>query len=123
MLSNYLFQGYTAEVFDHVWLNHEIILSDWIVLEFKEKCIKKFKIPSASLNEIISHLRRGIKIIIPEGSPPNLCSDSDDNNILHIAKYAHSETIITGDNDLLKMNPFEKIEIISPREYKLRFLV
>ncbi len=123
LLSNYLFQGYTAEVFDHIWMNHEIILSDWIISEFSEKCVKKFKIPSSTVTEILNHLRQGVQIINPDGKLPTLCTDVDDNNILHVAQYSQSQIIITGDNDLLKLIRFEDTEIISPREYKLRYLL
>lgn len=123
LLSSYLFQGYTAEVFDHVWLNHEIILSEWILAEFREVCSRKFKIKEIEILEILNHLRAGSKVYQPKGVPPNICPDPDDDNILHIAEFSKADWILSGDSDLLKLKQFQKIEIISPREYKLKFLV
>ncbi|XDD49963.1 putative toxin-antitoxin system toxin component, PIN family [Leptospira sp. WS92.C1] len=78
---------------------------------------------SKDINQILNHLRKGVKILNPAGDPPTSCSDPDDNHILHITEYSKSQMIITGDNDLLKMVPYKSIEIISPREYKIRFLL
>lgn len=123
LLSYYLFQGYTAEVVDHVLLFHETIISDWIYAEFQEKCKTKFKIQKNDLSDILSHIRRGIQILIPNNPLPTSCSDKDDNHILRIAEFSKSKMILTGDKDLLVMNPYKSIEILSPREFKLRFLV
>ncbi|MDF3818926.1 putative toxin-antitoxin system toxin component, PIN family [Leptospira sp. 96542] len=123
LLSNYLFQGYTADVFEHIWLNHEIFLSDWILNEFKEKCQNKFKISTILINEILKHLKQGSKIVNPTGTIPIECQDPDDNNVLHLAKFINANFIITGDKDLLNMKPFNTTEIISPRDYKIRYLI
>ncbi|TGM86568.1 putative toxin-antitoxin system toxin component, PIN family [Leptospira licerasiae] len=123
LLSSYLFQGYTAEVFDHIWLNHEIILSEWILKEFREVCSRKFKIKESEILEVLDHLRGGASVYQPKGLPQKVCADPDDDNILHIAEFSKSDWILSGDSDLLKLKQFQKIEIISPREYKLKFLV
>lgn len=123
LLSSYLFQGYTAEVFDHVWLNHEIILSEWILKEFREVCSRKFKIKEGEILEVLDHLRGGASVYQPNGPSPKICIDPDDDNILHIAEFAKADWILSGDSDLLKLKQFQKIEIISPREYKRKFLV
>ncbi|TGL62380.1 putative toxin-antitoxin system toxin component, PIN family [Leptospira sarikeiensis] len=123
LLSSYLFQGYTAEVFDHIWLNHEIIVSEWIFAEFKEVCSRKFKIPEKEIRGILDHLRGGSVVFQPKGNPPKVCIDPDDDQILHVAEFSKADWILSGDSDLLKLKKYQKIEIISPREYKLKFLV
>ncbi len=42
------------------------------------------------------------------------CRDEKDNKFLELAINGKADFIITGDNDLLALNPFENIPIISP---------
>ncbi len=120
LLSAYVFQGYTAEVFDHVWLHHEILLSDWILDEFQEKCRKKFKIPATGVKDNLKHLMSGATILKPIGKPPTVCRDPDDNNVLHLAEFGSAHLILTGDRDLLILESFKKTRITSPRDYKAK---
>lgn len=43
--------------------------------------------------------------------------DPEDNKILECAKAGGSEYVVTKDNHLLKLKQFEKIKIISPKEF------
>jgi putative PIN family toxin of toxin-antitoxin system len=47
----------------------------------------------------------------------NACRDPDDNLILDIAINGEADCIITGDKDLLALNPFEGIEILTFQEF------
>ena len=44
------------------------------------------------------------------------CRDPKDNKFLELAINGNAEMIITGDNDLLVLNPFENIKIVRPSE-------
>jgi len=41
----------------------------------------------------------------------NACRDIKDNKFLELAVSGNASAIITGDNDLLTLNPFQKITI------------
>ncbi|MBI5217419.1 MAG: putative toxin-antitoxin system toxin component, PIN family [Bacteroidia bacterium] len=43
-----------------------------------------------------------------------LCRDPDDDKFLSLAKAGNASAIITGDKDLLILNPFDNIPIITP---------
>ena len=47
------------------------------------------------------------------------CRDSKDNKYLELAITVHTECIITGDQDLLVLNPFRGIPILTVQEFKL----
>lgn len=51
----------------------------------------------------------------------NICRDPDDNKYLELALSAKADCIVTGDPDLLVLNPFETIPIISPKEFLEKF--
>jgi putative PIN family toxin of toxin-antitoxin system len=46
-----------------------------------------------------------------------VCSDSDDNKFLELALSGMAQYIITGDNDLLSLNTYQGIRIITPAEF------
>jgi len=55
--------------------------------------------------------------IIPISEFIVACRDPKDNIFLELAVSGNATYIITGDNDLLVLNPFRKIQIISPKEF------
>ncbi|WP_254565084.1 putative toxin-antitoxin system toxin component, PIN family [Oscillatoria sp. HE19RPO] len=46
-----------------------------------------------------------------------VCRDPKDNHILELALSGEAEYIISGDRDLLVLNPFEDIKILTPEEF------
>ncbi len=51
----------------------------------------------------------------------SFCRDPDDDKFLSLAKTAKATAIISGDKDLLVLNPFNDIPIITPDEFLKRF--
>lgn len=50
-----------------------------------------------------------------------ICRDPKDNMILELAVGGNADVIVTGDDDLLVLNPFRKIAILNPQEFLKRF--
>jgi putative PIN family toxin of toxin-antitoxin system len=48
------------------------------------------------------------------------CRDPRDDKFLEVALNGRADLIITGDNDLIAMNPWREIAIVSPAEYLKR---
>ncbi len=46
-----------------------------------------------------------------------VCRDPKDNKFLEVAVAGNADAIVSGDRDLLSLNPFEDIPIISPQEF------
>ncbi len=55
--------------------------------------------------------------LVPVTDEITLSRDPKDDKYLSLAKSAHADAIITGDTDLLELNPFERISIISPSDF------
>jgi len=51
------------------------------------------------------------------------CRDIKDNKFLNLAFDGNAEYIITGDNDLLILNPFRTIKILSPSAFVNEFKI
>jgi len=63
-----------------------------------------------------------LKTIVPSNyGRINDCRDEKDNMILEAAVYGNSYYIITGDDDLLILNPYRWIKILSPVAFIKQF--
>ncbi len=47
----------------------------------------------------------------------NACRDPEDDKFLELAVFGHADVILTGDDDLLALHPFEDIPILRMREF------
>ena len=66
--------------------------------------------------EFILEIQTFVKII-PVFHTVTICRDPDDDMYLELALSGKADRIITGDPDLLVLNPFENIPIITPKEF------
>jgi hypothetical protein len=46
-----------------------------------------------------------------------VCRDPKDNMILDLAVSGHADCVVTGDNDLLVLDPFQSIRIVTPEAF------
>ena len=49
------------------------------------------------------------------------CRDAKDNKFLELAVSGKADCIVSGDDDLLVLNPFRGIPILTPREFLTRY--
>ena len=73
----------------------------------------------ASVQDREEFLRRILQIatISPVLSEVDDCRDPHDNRLLALALDSESDYILTGDRDLLLLNPWREVRIVSPREF------
>ena len=98
---------------------YELIMSKQQLKEI-EQVMKRPKfhkyITSSEIDELINLL--SLKIIVPSiYEKINDCRDSKDNMILEEAVYGNAQYIITGDEDLLVLNPYRWINILTLRDF------
>jgi hypothetical protein len=76
-------------------------------------------IPAIKFYELISLLGEKIKIIKPDCAIKD-CRDEKDNFLLELAVSANADYLITGDKDLLVLNPYHNIKIVTALEFEKR---
>lgn len=96
---------------------HDVVLSQPILDEAREHLSGKFKLPAARVEEILGFLKAHREMVTPADVPANACRDADDRAVLGTASAAQAEFLITGDKDLLSLASFQKIALVSPREF------
>jgi putative PIN family toxin of toxin-antitoxin system len=64
---------------------------------------------------VAEYLRATVIIEIP--SPIRACRDPKEDKFLEVAVHGRADAIITGDGDLLALNPFRGVAIFAPADY------
>ena len=49
---------------------------------------------------------------------PNICRDPKDDFLVGLIRVSKPNYLVTGDDDLLELNPFEETEIIKPSKFE-----
>ncbi|NJN21258.1 MAG: putative toxin-antitoxin system toxin component, PIN family [Leptolyngbya sp. RL_3_1] len=60
--------------------------------------------------------------LVEPTSEITVCRDPKDNMILELAVTGEANLIITGDEDLLVLNPFQNIQIVTPDAWLTNFI-
>lgn len=96
-----------------------LVMSTEQLREVKEVLFRpKFSkyITQREVNELVSML--SMKVIVPACYEKIVdCRDPKDNMILEEAVYGNAQYIITGDDDLLVLNPYKWIKIVNLRDF------
>ena len=114
--------GRTGRIRDHMRggrftvLYSRETLAEFINVISRPNLIEKYRIQEQDFRAFRSLiLMRGKRIEIK--TPVNVCRDPKDNGYLSLALDGHADTIVSGDGDLLSLNPFRGIPIIKPAEF------
>lgn len=105
---------------EYTLLYSEEMLEELTRVITRDKIWKKYKLTddtfNAFLNSIIEHGER-----VQVFTVVNVCRDPDDNILLSLALDGKADYIVSGDKDLLVLNPFREIPIITPGEFLILF--
>lgn len=96
-------------------LRSEPTLTELLKTIYKPKFDHYFKPPYSREELIISFINASLNIEIKH--KVTACRDSKDNKFLELALSGKANCIITGDQDLLVLHPFETIPIVSPSDF------
>jgi putative PIN family toxin of toxin-antitoxin system len=114
LISAFVSRGVCHELLEHCAIEHEVIGSGFILAEFEAKLAGKFRAPPAVVAEALALVRSRMQLVEPAALDPPVCLDPDDDWVLAAARAGVCSCLVTGDRDLLVLNEFDGIPIISP---------
>ena len=123
LVSGSLWSGNPSRLVDALLDGSAMLCASGLVIAEFEEVIQREKFQTRlqqrgrTAREIIARFRAAAMIV--EGSlipVPNALRDPDDIHVLACAVGACADAIITGDNDLLSMETFEGIPILTVRQ-------
>ena len=98
----------------------KVVVSEYMLKELTEVSNRpKFKnIFSAHRMKELFSLLDSYAIVVSPTQKVNACRDKKDNFLLEVALEGEADYLITGDEDLLVLNPFHGIKIIRPKDFE-----
>ncbi|RLB74861.1 MAG: putative toxin-antitoxin system toxin component, PIN family [Deltaproteobacteria bacterium] len=117
LIAAFITRGVCSDVLEHCVRRHVLVTSEFILNEFCEKLIHKFKYNVNEAEEAVELLRSQMEMVIPARLGTAVCRDPDDDTILGTAIAGEAACIITGDKDLLVIKQFRVIDIVHPSEF------
>ncbi len=117
LIAAFITSGTCHEVFECVIRNHKLVLSDFIVNEFKDKLLNKFQYDEKETDEAVEIILTRSEIVQASPLQSRISSDPDDDNIIAAAISSNSDCIISGDKDLTSLKQVQNIRIIRPSEF------
>jgi putative PIN family toxin of toxin-antitoxin system len=81
------------------------------------KISRVYGLSNQDIGDLISLLTSRATVVSGDMAVPRTARDPDDDHILACAKAGQADYIVTGDQDLLSLERFEGIPIVSPAAF------
>jgi putative PIN family toxin of toxin-antitoxin system len=101
LLAAFLARGACHDLLEHCQRHHQIVLSAFILGEFRAKLTGKFRVADPAIKAAVALLRGAAEVVEPQPLPQPICRDADDDWILATALNGSCDVVVTGDKDLL----------------------
>lgn len=124
LVSAFIFKSETANNVVRISAKkHTLLFSESTFKELKSTLLKQKFAGVAELPTIRNFLFNLVRIgeFIEPKTEITECRDPKDNKFLELAVAGNAACIVTGDNDLLVLDPFRNIRIITPKEFLDQF--
>jgi uncharacterized protein len=121
--ANLIKDSVSAKAFDIAILNGKIAISSEVLIEYTEVLYRDKLDKYLNENKRQNALKRIEKnsILFSPTEKITACRDFKDNKFLELALACKAKCIISGDSDLLILNPFRQIDILHPSEFIKNF--
>ncbi len=98
----------------------KVVVSDEMLKEISEVSSRpKFKniFTAKRIKELFS-LLDSYAIVVSPSQKVNVCRDGKDNFLLEVALEGETDYLVTGDEDLLVLDPFHNTKIVKPKDFE-----
>ncbi|MSU28205.1 MAG: putative toxin-antitoxin system toxin component, PIN family [Pedosphaera sp.] len=101
----------------------QVFASPQVLGELEDKLRLKFGFSARHARLLTHFVRRQSTLVEPALPLPTVCRDGADNGILAAALAGRCELLVTGDQDLLVLEEFQGMHIVTPAEFAKRVMV
>lgn len=117
LIAGFISHGTCNELIEHCALNHKVVISQFILREFKQKLINKFAFTTHEAESAADLLESRFEVVTPLELDEPVCRDADDDQVIGTALAGNCECIVTGDKDLLDLRHIKLIRMVSPSNF------
>lgn len=117
IVSAFTTRGLCADLFQEIPASHTLVTSEHILTETEAVLARRFKVPEATVTEIIALLRSQELTGEPTTLPQIAIRDLDDLPVVATAIESGADYLVSGDKDILSLAPLKEVSIVTPREF------
>jgi putative PIN family toxin of toxin-antitoxin system len=107
-------RGTCSDLLEHCVRQHVVISSQPLLNELREVLERKFRQRPLDARAAVKLFAETFTLVVPEALDQPTCRDADDDTVLATALTGECVAIVTGDQDLLTLDPFHGIRVLSP---------
>jgi putative PIN family toxin of toxin-antitoxin system len=119
LVSAALLAGIPRKALDKLLDNGSVLVPVPMLLELAEvlnrEKFDKYVTHDERMRFMVSFLK--VAEMVETGETIVVCRNPKDDKLLELATSGNADFLVTGDKDLLVLNPFRGVEIITPREF------
>jgi len=117
LVSAFATRGLCADLFRSVVAEHELVLGEVVLEEFRRVLTIRFRMSKEQVRQIEAYLRSHEIVPKPAERDPIKVRDEADRWVLASAHNARVDVLVTGDSDLLSVADQARVRIGNPREF------
>jgi putative PIN family toxin of toxin-antitoxin system len=110
-------RGACSELFEHCARFHTLVTSPALLAELDVTLHRKFGATIRDAHAVVALLRRRAQQIETRPLEHPVCRDPDDDQVLAAALSGGCDCVVTGDKDLLVLESFHGIPIVTPMAF------
>ena len=96
LISAFIARGICSELLEHCSRQHRVVVSDFIIGEFRGRLVDKFKYTEQEAAEASDLIVSIAETVAPSNLATPVCRDGDDAAVLGTAVAGNAECIVTG---------------------------
>lgn len=117
LIAAFVARGVCADLLEHAVRVHEPVTSEFILEEVHRNLREKVRVSASQADQTVKLLRTRFETVEPVTVDEEACRDPDDLPVLGTVVAARCDVLVTGDKDLLELETFRGIPIVSPRAF------
>ena len=110
-------RGTCSELLEHCARHHVVISSRPLLDELRDVLTDKFHQRDIDVRAAIRLFEETFTLVVADALESPICRDRDDDVVLATARAGECAAIVTGDQDLLILDPFQGIRVLAPSAF------
>ena len=110
-------RGVCNDLLEHCVRHHVVISSRPLLDELRDVLTGKFHQRAVDVRAAVRLFEETFTLVTPGPLDPPTCRDRDDDIVLASALAGECAAIVTGDQDLLILDPFQGIRVLAPSAF------
>ena len=116
LVSAFATRGLSADLFDLVLIEHELITGRAVLAELERALRLKIKLPAARCAEILEFVSGETEFIAEDAPRADCDADDDDKRVLGEALTGQADAFVTGDAAVAALKRLGAMQILTPRQ-------